>query len=98
MILVVNGLPPDLYVAEEDHAIWPPVLDGVRKDIRIHEGAPGLASEELPKFAIGVSQAECCLSSVNPNAKQFKFEDGLQITIFRGNQSLYAETRLPYAS
>src|SRR5947207_15081405 len=66
MVFVVNRLPSELHVAEEDHPIWPPVLNRVRKNIWVHKRAPGLSGEELPKFAIGVTQTKSRLARIHP--------------------------------
>src|SRR4249920_1336350 len=42
----------DLDVTEKHHAGWTPILNGIRKDIRIHEWAPCLARPYEANLAV----------------------------------------------
>ena len=93
----LNRRPAYLYISEEHHAVRSPVLQGVWKDIYIHEGAPGLPGAKMSEFAPGMTQAKSRLAGVHTRAEEFEFEDGFEISERRGSKCLHAEASLTHA-
>src|SRR5207237_10766581 len=64
------------------------------KDVRIHEGAPGLAGAELSQFTVRVSQAERRLPGVDAGAEQLELEHSLQLAELGRQRAAHAEPAL----
>src|SRR4030095_9844450 len=77
--IALDWHPAHLHVAEEDHSGWSPVLEGVRKDIRIHERAPRLAGAEFPELAVRMPETKRRLTCVHSGAEQLELEGGLEL-------------------
>jgi hypothetical protein len=96
-IAVGPGRITQLNVSEEHHSIGSPVFDGIRKDIGVHEHAPGLAGADLAILAPGVPQPECGLTGVHSRAEKFEFEDRSDLPVTGREESFYTETGLPHS-
>src|SRR5262245_35393095 len=51
--------PAKLNVAEPYQTGRAPILQDVRKSVRVHECAPGLTGAEVPQLAVSMPQPEC---------------------------------------
>src|SRR6185369_5127608 len=92
----VDRLPEHLHVAKEEHPVRTPVLEDVRKDVDIHEGAVRLSGAEFSPLTVDVARTNGELPLIRPHTEQVVLEYHLERrALWRGNGRPHPESRLP---
>src|SRR5258705_2285195 len=90
-------LPEHLGVAEEQHPVWPPVVQDVRENIDVHELAVGQPRANLPPLSPGVAKPYRGLSGIDADAEQVELEGRLHQTPVGRELAFDAKAALPRA-
>ena len=74
LLVFLHGVNRTWGIANEHHADGPPVIDGIRIHIDVHEQGIGLPPQQQTPFSVGVTQPQCRLPSALTYAKQIDFQ------------------------